>query len=536
MALYLAKLSSYPKGEATQKYDYIMRNKSYGKNHNDLAATGMLNIPDWADTARDFFAAADRFERSNGVAIKQIIIGLPCELSLEANIKIAEDIAKRMLDYTKAGCWAIHNKPAVTKNVANIHMHLIFNDRIMDDYFTVKPPELFFKRYNPKKPKLGGYKKDDRFASVGQKAKININWMRSQIEEAINNGYEKAGLNIKVSCKSLKDQYNDAIKNGDTELAEKLNREPIQFLGIKNWKKIYPILKANNAIDLSQPIPLMITEANYKVHQQLLSDNPKVYSKLLDLLDNQNTKLKLEYQWFLKEEERLLSNIDVQASYISGSEYKNLLNGQLLKLKRQIHQNNQYDTLYENIFKNAETISTVINNVITRGRLRRYYKAKQAINQADQEMQTLKTANKVTPDIQKKYDWIILLNTTLAKKLENEILQINQKTNTPIRFNTLTNRLKKSFAKAGKKYKSNLEVNKEYQNIINQINTTIQNIPQEISLPLNQAAIRIYQAKMSKNIKKIPVILNALNQYLQTNKPKQIQKKENQKTRDDYSR
>lgn len=280
----------------------------------------------------------------------------------------------------------------------------------------------------------------------------------------------------------------------------------------------------------------MPTEATHKVHIQLLNDNPKVYQQLFTLLENQNTKLKLEYQQFLKEQEKLLSNIELQASEISANEYINLLNSQILKLKRQIHQNNQYDTLYENIFKNAETISTVINNVITRGRLRRYYKAKQAIKQADQEMQTLKTANKVTPDIQKKYDWIISLNTTLAKKLENEILQINQKTNTPIRFNTLTNRLKKSFAKARKKYKSNLEVNKEYQNIINQINTTIQNIPQEISLPLNQAAVRIYQAKMSKNIKKIPVILNALNQYLQTNKPKQIQKKENQKTRDDYSR
>lgn len=536
MALYLAKLTSGHKGIATKQYDYIMRKKHYGKNNNDLVASGELNIPEWADTPRDFFAAADLYERTNGCAFKQIIISLPCELSLKANVRIAEDIAERILENNKAGCWAIHSKPAITQNVTNIHMHLMFNERIITDTFRTKEPLLFFKRYNRRHPELGGYRKDNRFASFGQKAKTNINWMRIQIEEAINKGYQKAGLDIKVSCKSLKEQHDDAIKNGDTELAQKLNREPIQFLGIRTWKKIYSILQANNAIDLSQPIPLMITEANYKVHQQLLHDNPKVYRKLFNLLENKNTKLRLEYREFLKEQERLLSNVELEASYISEAEYINLLNGQIIKLKKQIHKNEQYNTLYNNIYKDAPTISAVINNVITRGRLRKYYKAKQTINQANLEMQNLKEANKVTIDIQKKYNWIITFNTELTQKLEAEIIQINQQTNTPIRFNKIAARLKKSFSKANQRYKSNLNINQEYQDIINQINTTIQNIPPEISLPLNQAAIRIYQAQMYKNIKKIPVILKALNQYIETNKPKQIQKKENQKTRDDYSR
>lgn len=535
MALYLAKLTSGHKGIATKQYDYIMRKKHYGKNNNDLVASGEINIPEWADTPRDFFAAADLYERTNGTAFKQIIVSLPCELPLADNIKIAQDIADKILD-NKAGCWAIHSKPAITQNVTNIHMHLMFNERIITDTFRTKEPLLFFKRYNRRHPELGGYRKDNRFASFGKKAKGNINWMRKQIEEAINNGYEKAGLDIKVSCKSLKEQHDDAIKNGDTELAQKLSREPIQFLGIKTWKKIYSILKANNAIDLSQPIPLMITEANYKVHQQLLHDNPKVYRKLFNLLENKNTKLRLEYQEFLREQEKLLRNIELQASYISGVDYKNLLNGQMLKLKKQIHQNNRYNILYNNIYKDAPTISAVINNVITRGRLRKYYKAKQTINQANQEMQNLKEANKVTIDIQKKYNWIITFNTELSQKLEAEIIQINQQTNTPIRFNKIAARLKKSFTKAQKKYKSNLEINQEYQNIINQINTTIINIPANISLPLNQAAIQIYKSDEIKDIRKTPVILKGLNEYLEKNNQKQIQQKENQKTRDDYSR
>ena len=530
------RLSNGPKGTAAKKYDYIMRARSYSKNYDDLIATGAQNIPEWAETPREFFAAADLYERTNGSAFKQITISLPCELSLADNIKIAQEIANKILGNNKAGCWAIHSKPAVTQDLTNIHMHLMFNDRIITDTFRTKGPLLFFKRFNRKHPELGGYRKDNKFASFGQKATANINLMRKQIEDAINEGYQKAGMDIKVSCKSLREQHDDAIKNGDIELAKSLDREPIKFLGLSTWKKFQAILEANNAIDLSQPIPLMPTDATYEVHQQLLNENPKAYRKFFNRLESLNTKLRLKYRKFLKEQEKLLSNIELQASQISGEEYINLLNGQILKLKRLINQNNQYNNLYNNIYKNAETISVVINNVITRGRLRRYYKAKQAIKQADQEMQNLKTANQVTIDAQRKYDWIITSNTELSQKLETEILQINQNPNTPIRFNTLTNRLKKSFAKAAKKYKSNLEVNKEYQNIINQINTTIQNIPPEISLPLNQAAIRIYQAQMYKNIKKIPVILKALNQYIETNKPKQIQKKENPKTSDDYSR
>lgn len=513
-----------------------MRNNCYGRYFYDLVATDNLNIPEWAETPRDFFAAADRYERTNGAASKQITISLPCELSLDDNIKIAQNIADKILGNNRVGCWAIHSKPAVTQAVTNIHMHLMFSDRIVTDTFRTKAPLLFFKRYNRKHPELGGYRKDDRFASFGKKAKENINWMRQEIEDAINEGYQKAGMNIKVSCKSLQEQYNDAVNNSDKEMAEKLNRTPTQYIGIASWKKMLKILEENNAINLSQPIPLMPTKETYKIHRQLLQENPRAYFKLFNRLESLNTKLQLNYQDFLIEQEKLLSNIELQASEISANEYINLLNSQILKLKRQIHHNNQYQILYNNIYKNATTISTVINNVITRGKLRRYYKAQQTIKQAEQEMQTLKTANKVTLDIQKKYDWIITINTEQSKKLEHEIQQINREPNTSIRFNKLTARLKKSFTKAKKRYQSNLTMNQEYQNIINQINTTIISIPSNISLPLNQTAIQIYKSDKIKDIKKIPTILKSLNKYIETKKPKKIQEKEHQKNKDNYSR
>ena len=241
ISLYHVTLTSGTKGAAVKKYDYIMRERSYGKKYDDLLDTGTLNMPHWAKSGRHFFEMADRYERANGVTFKQLIVALPAELSPEENIKIAEEIAQKILGTTKAGCWAIHSKPAVTQNVTNIHMHLMFNTRLIMDDYNVKKPDLFFRRYNAKNPDKGGYQKDNKFDSKGYKAKNNINLMREDIEEIINEGYKKAGLNIRVSHKSLKYQYDDAIKKGDYDLAETLKRKPIKFLGLKTWKKIHGV-------------------------------------------------------------------------------------------------------------------------------------------------------------------------------------------------------------------------------------------------------------------------------------------------------
>lgn len=539
ISLYHVTLTSGTKGAAVKKYDYIMRERSYGKKYDDLLDTCTLNMPHWAKSGRHFFEMADRYERANGVTFKQLIIALPAELSPEENIKIAEEIAQKILGTTKAGCWAIHSKPAVTQNITNIHMHLMLNDRIITDYYNVKKPDLFFRRYNSKKPEKGGYQKDDRFASVGKKAKAHINSMRKEIEDIINEGYKKAKLDIRVSHKSLKDQYDDAIKKGDYNLAETLKRKPIKFLGLKTWKKIQSILEANNAIDFSQPIPLMPNKNTLSIHQKILNDNPEAYLKFYDRLEILKTKLEFNS----KNEPTIQTQPSTKTlnypSYLHGYEYQKLLNNLTLRLQTELQTNIQYNNLYKKIYSNAESISEVINNVITRGRLKRYLKTQQLINQIKSQMQNLLNENRIKPDTLKKYDILIEDNTKKLKELEIEITKISNNESTKKRFKQIAERLKKSFPAANKKYKNNIINQKIYLEIIDEITKINQEIKPEMTLPLNQNTIEIFKTNNNKDIKKIKEILKELKEHIdkdKNEKQKDIKIKQTENHKDDYSR
>ena len=162
LATYFVKLSNGYKGQAADKCDYINRNGKYKSEtlRQELVAQEDFNLPSWAPNAKAFFEAADCYERNNGITFKQFIIMLPCELSIEENIKISRDIKDKIIGNHKAGTWAIHNKQAVTANVQNIHLHLMNSERIQDTALKEKSRELYFRRYNPSEPEKGGYQKD----------------------------------------------------------------------------------------------------------------------------------------------------------------------------------------------------------------------------------------------------------------------------------------------------------------------------------------------------------------------------------------
>ena len=144
MATYFVKLSNGYKGQAADKCDYINRDGKYKSEtlRQELVAQEDFNLPSWAPDAKTFFEAADRYERNNGITFKQFIIMLPCELSIEENIKISQDIKDKIIGNHKAGTWAIHNKQAVTANVQNIHLHLMNSERIQNPALKEKPREL----------------------------------------------------------------------------------------------------------------------------------------------------------------------------------------------------------------------------------------------------------------------------------------------------------------------------------------------------------------------------------------------------------
>ena len=99
MATYFVRMSTGHKGQGAKRRDYIAREKSFSgeKIKQELVATEDFNLPSWAKNGREFFEAADKFERRNGVVFRQLIIALPCELSHEENIKIARNIVQKIV-------------------------------------------------------------------------------------------------------------------------------------------------------------------------------------------------------------------------------------------------------------------------------------------------------------------------------------------------------------------------------------------------------------------------------------------------------
>ena len=92
MATYFVRMSNGYKGQSGKRRDYIAREKSFSgeKIRQELVASEDFNLPYWAKSSREFFEAADKYERNNGVVFRQLIIALPCELSHEENVLVAK--------------------------------------------------------------------------------------------------------------------------------------------------------------------------------------------------------------------------------------------------------------------------------------------------------------------------------------------------------------------------------------------------------------------------------------------------------------
>src|SRR5262245_25962755 len=75
---------------ATQDRRYLERDGHDADR--DLVASGSASLPGWAKDAEHFWLMADRYERKNGVIARTYEIALPCELSDQGRLDLADDI------------------------------------------------------------------------------------------------------------------------------------------------------------------------------------------------------------------------------------------------------------------------------------------------------------------------------------------------------------------------------------------------------------------------------------------------------------
>ena len=214
-------------------YDYISREADYANMKNrqeDLKLTSFGNLPDWADTPRDFWQKAEEYRnKPNGRAYREFKFALQEELSFEENIQCIEKFLKETgIKDNHVYSYAVHDKPAAfAKEHRNIHCHLMFNEKIIEKDRPLAA-DMYFKNYAQNKlgEPVKGYRSSREFSTTASTVKL-----RKLYADIVNDKFREKGLNISISEKSLKAQRQELLEQGKVEEAELLNRMPAPHLG-----------------------------------------------------------------------------------------------------------------------------------------------------------------------------------------------------------------------------------------------------------------------------------------------------------------
>lgn len=214
---------------AASHVQYINRESRF-KQRGDCTAKGN-HLPEWANgSPKKFFDAADKYESKNGERYKEIVFSLPNELNTAQQKEIIQGfLDKHLSDYYHA--WAIHDKiGSMSNGERHTHVHIMFSTRKLDEYeHTVgREPQQFFKRA-ANEPEKGGCKKAEVWN--GKNRFRHVSLMREDLAIIQNEVLRKYGYEIEVDHRTLKARREEALAQGNTFLAEILDRVPEDAIG-----------------------------------------------------------------------------------------------------------------------------------------------------------------------------------------------------------------------------------------------------------------------------------------------------------------
>lgn len=191
---------------AAKKFDYIARRGDYTRQEDRLVHLVSGNLPAWSEASpREYWRAADVYERANGRLFKQIEAALPRELTHEQRVELSESFARTItalpggvLPFTLG----LHEGKSDTEGEGNPHFHLIINERINDGW--ARSDTEWFRRAavgKGKEPKDGGAPKTDAL-----KPKEWLIQARKIWADMCNEALLKAGSSARVDHRSFVDQ------------------------------------------------------------------------------------------------------------------------------------------------------------------------------------------------------------------------------------------------------------------------------------------------------------------------------------------
>ena len=372
MATYHLSLKNGKTGTAKQHADYILREGRFssGRRAEELVYKN-ANLPHWAMSASDFFAHADKYERTNGRAYSEFEIALPNELTHEENQKLVNDFVGKHIRNNKVWAYAIHSKPATfDDDEEQIHAHIMFCERVVEDGMTkAKSPSKFFKRYNGKSPDNSGYKKDERFTSSD--ARDSIKKIRQSWEDMVNTEYTSRRINKTVSCKTLKVQRDLAAAAGDNDLADFFDREPQEHLGPALAYKTKKIIE-ENGYDQEN-----IDNTLDKIYQM----SAKAFGVIIDKIQKARKAAELKYkkQIELERKEKEYSEKRFAELTMSGEIIRKDFVKLLGSVNNQIKYNESAIIRIEKTITPIDQMPSKVLNIMTSGRFEKLQKEGEAI-------------------------------------------------------------------------------------------------------------------------------------------------------------
>jgi hypothetical protein len=201
---------------AAAKFDYITREGKYARGGDELREKESGNMPSWAvESPREYWAAADEYERANGRLYREVHAALPVELDAGRQRALARRLAQDLtaaerLPYTLV----IHEGGG-----RNPHVHILWSERGNDGHD--RSAETWFKRANSKDPARGGARK-----SSAANSRDWLPGLREQWAGRVNHALTRAGRPERVDHRSLAVQAAEARAQGDEDRAAELSREP----------------------------------------------------------------------------------------------------------------------------------------------------------------------------------------------------------------------------------------------------------------------------------------------------------------------
>lgn len=240
-------------------FQYITRSGRYTNRDEDLAYSESGNIPNCPElemNIKNYWKAANTSGRVNSRAYRDVVIALQEEFSLDENIQLVHDFMHHFgIDENQTYSFAIHDHYSkLAPEHRNIHCHLMFNERIVNQERVFEHAEDIFRRANS--PVSGGLKVDPYFTQ--RKFVIDA---REYWEKINNDMFIKKGLEARISCKTLKTQKAELEAEGRYEEAKYYDRTPMKHMGSEfgNPKVLQEIYK--RSLEKEKELPTKYNDA-----------------------------------------------------------------------------------------------------------------------------------------------------------------------------------------------------------------------------------------------------------------------------------